>query len=612
MRRLLVGAMLLAWAGCVSEAPVLSRPPSAGPYVALLIEESPLEVVSWAGEPLERQLHVLGVRADGARERVTGTAWRLEGDPVAQVNESGLLSVSGQWGGELQVRAEAVGQGGQPLTATGEVSVRSHWEVIADGLGEEVIDVLADAPFDPEGALAPELVYPLNGAVMPDAIGVLPVHFRGDGPGDLFQVVFATEHVEVVAAASREFGELSVQLQGPPLRALAESDPGGQVEIWVERLEAQGQRRHRGDEVFIEFRPTPWRATASFVAWNDDSSRIWSVEHGVLEQRPLFDEVPEGPGGDRCEGCHSVSSSTDRTAVTLYDDPRGLLFEADRQPAPLAQGAAFHFPAFHPDRDLMAAVVDGELQLVDAVTRQPILEESDVGTHPAWSTDGRRLAFVTHGGDPVNFADSELLVADFDGDALGEPRLLHEGIALEEAPEGGATDSHPTLSDDGTLLAFAHGEHSTLGVDGVEFQSALYMMAGESGTPVRLARALPGGAASAGWPVFTPFVSRDGTRWLAFISRQDVGNEWAGTAGQRLRQVWMTAIDPDADIEQGQDPSHVPFWWPAQHLNRESLPPQFVAQQCLPEGAACRAQSDCCQGRCVVTGDEPEERVCQP
>ena len=112
--------------------------------------------------------------------------------------------------------------------------------------------------------------------------------------------------------------------------------------------------------------------------------------------------------------------------------------------------------------------------------------------------------------------------------------------------------------------------------------------AGKSTTMRVLTTFLP---ASSGYaPTFNPKIE-GGFMWVAFFSRRDYGHHLRGSNSP---QVWIAAIDANADPTSGLDPSHPGFWLPGQSEASDNLSSFFAPKPCAETGGLCEADAGCC------------------
>src|SRR5581483_6239182 len=73
--------------------------------------------------------------------------------------------------------------------------------------------------------------------------------------------------------------------------------------------------------------------------------------------------------------------------------------------------------------------------------------------------------------------------------------------------------------------------------------------------------------------------------------------------GQNRPQVWVAAVDVNADPSTGVDPSHPAFWLPGQTESSENLTSYFAPKPCEQTGGLCNVDADCCgDGLCRPVG----------
>lgn len=606
------------------------------PYLRFTIEPSDPVLESVDGSMPSVALQVMAESIDGLRFEVTPLRWELEHDRLGVIDAQGVFTASGRAGGVVTARA-TVPTRPTPTVVETALTVRVDLTVPpGPSLPPERIVEFDRAPsvHDPFGAVT--LLYPLDGAVMPNNVRPPDLQWHPvGGPGDLFRVVLESEHATVrafVAHSGTSFGS-HFPIDSSTFRVIADSVRGGRVRIRVDRLPAGAESVITGQPITIELTEDGLFGTLYYwqVRTAPQASDVFRLHAASGERSSVFAST----NSSDCVGCHTVSHDGRRLAATR-NRPDGWFTEvvdaasrATPPPTLLGPLPAYHTVAWNPDgtralasRPLAYDRNDTRLFLLDATSGAELaasgLPAGRAG-HPTWSPDGRLVAWVEGGGDGPDGTDARtrIVVARVDGDSF-TPRVLHDGGDLADSPEGGLTSSHPTFSPDSRFVAFAHGTRSvSSGTSHTErSRSALYLVPVEGGEPVRLDRGMgPEGPVDAFWPVFSPFVTQDPDGrvlyWLAFYSRQAYGNEHAGTASARRRQLWLTAIDP-AIASRGLDPSHPPYWIPGQDVEADDIAAHWAPTACLPRGERCNASSECCSGHCGPAGESEELRCLPP
>lgn len=605
--------------------------------VSVAIEPADYVVTSINGATVpDPRYRAVGVRRDGQRVAITTGAFSLADDRLGAITTDGTFTANGMAGGTTQVLVDAAaGPHGEVVHGTTGLTVRIQREVSAPGTPPDASTTFVSTPAVTDAARAVQLLYPLDGAVMPNNVAAPDLQWDQGHEGDLYRVRITKPHLTMTAwllHTGAAFG-YDWTVDRDAWRSVAETDPSDVATISVDRFDAATSSVITGPAVHVRLTHGGIFGAVYYFDFALGRERRIDPSTGTR-----VDLVPYPPitstRHDRCLGCHAVSRDGRYLAAAAGGDVAGaavfdLTTDLTTDPAPtlfpmgLITNAFFY--TFSPDSSqLMTANGAGALGLVDphsgmslAATGLP----TSLATHPEWSPDGSLVAHIQAsdlGGDIFRHGDLALL-SRTGPLAFGPTRVIHHGADLAAATEGGAADAHPTWSPDGRLIAFAHGPHSysyASQMPIVPNPSALYVVTASGGAPVRLDHALGGPAATLSyWPTFSPFVTVEPAGngayyWLAFGSRRDYGNVHAGTRGTNRLQLWVTAIRVDASGSV--DTSNVPYWLPGQDTATGNFGAWWAAAPCRANGADCGLSAECCSGRCVPDPGSPTHTVCAP
>jgi hypothetical protein len=607
-----------AGSGTDAAVPGLDAPsPTA---VALRIEPATATLEAVDGATPTQAFRALVVLSDGSERAAFAPLFAIDARTIGEIDEaSGDFVANGVIGGTATVTATSMG-----LTATAAVRVTVRRSVRVGDVPDDVEARFAAPPVD-DAARAADLVYPLDGVVMPQNVYPADLQWTRGAAGDLFHVRMAKTDVVVDAYVAHD-GAMHWLAEATAWRALAQSDPDEVASIRVDRLEAATGELISGAPVGVTFARAA--LTGSVYYWDIEAGRIIRIDDGTAVRTNIMPTPPRALDGNNCVGCHAVSPSGRYMAGRLGGgDNVGGVFDLTTDltgaPAPTLwpvttspASARWWFSSWSPDETRLVVSYEeplGEMRFLDPATGAFVPVASPVPlpttmTHPAWSPDGRAIAYVTDadswGGA---YTVGNVAVMPVVGpDAVGAPTTVHRGSDLAGATPGGACDSYPSWTPDSRHLVFAHGPDGRSETG----QSALYAMGADGAGVVRLDRASGGPAAVDSFqPRFSPF-DQGGYFWLSFLSRRDYGNAQVGTRGRAYQQIWVAAIRKDA-LGTGADPSAVAYWLPGQATTSRNIAAYWAPRPCRPDGEGCSVGSECCGGECrpPAGGGAP---VCSP
>ncbi len=600
---------------------------------SIAIDPSDVELLSEDGARPTQQFAVKGHFSDGTEGPVVGAAFSIDTLAIGVIDEvAGRFVANGTVGGTAVVTV-TVKNGGPDLTAESHLRVKLERIVIGPGVAPDAPDLFDTAPlFDPARAAA--VVYPLDGAVMPENVFPAEVQWLNGVAGDLFMVEVKKPSARVVAFLAHDgafTNSWPVDLRG--WRAVAQSEQDQPAMVTV--LRRDGATGQIVDSPSVAIRFVPGSLAGSVYFWDIGQRRILRIDDGSNTAVSFMpnppNPAPDTPGGpipENCVGCHSVSTSGRYLAGRLGPGNNiggifDLTLDLTQQPVPTEfpvvsdpPSLKWWFSSWNPEDTRVVVSTDeataqATLRFLDpfaGVFVDPVQGTMPVGgvTHPSWAPDGSAIAYIANadswGG--VNTTGDVALLPILGLDAVGTPGVIHRGADLAAAVPNGLADSYPTWSPDSGWLAFAHGT-SSRSENGA---AALYLMKRDGSAVVRLDRA-SGGTATADTfqPKFSPFHA-GGYFWVSYLTRRDYGNALAGTRGSARQQIWVSAIS-DAP-RAGADPSEVGYWLPGQSLGSENISAFWAPRPCRQDGDACEVASSCCSGDCRP--DQGGALVCSP
>lgn len=587
--------------------------------VSVRLEPPEVTLEAALGERPTQDFELIGVFDDGTERAVVAPRFAIDAPTIGDLDEaSGLFTANGVVGGVATITASVDGPAGT-LDASGTVTVRYRSEILGEGVPADVASRF-DAPSS-DAMRRAQLVYPLDGAVMPQNVFPADVQWLSGVAGDLFQIVLDKPHLSVRAYlvhSGMGFGNHWL-VDERAWRSLAQTDPDEPAVFRVDRWEAASGEAIAGDPRSVTFARAA--LTGSVYYWDIQRGRIVRIDDGTATPFEFMPSPPAGRDGSRCVGCHAVSNSGRYMAGRLGGGENiGAVFDltvdltGDPPPVVYPIGptsARWWFSSWSPDDTRLVVSQDEggarSLGLLDPFTGTAITPTGTMptgATHPAWSPDGTQIAYVGNinswGGQ---FTAGDIFTLDVVGpDAVGSMRRVHEAASLSSSTPAGLADSYPTWTPDSARIAFSHGS----GTRSEDQQAALYIMGRDGSDVVRLDRA-NGESTTNFQPRFSPF-DQGGYFWLSFLSRRDYGNAEVGTRGRALQQIWVTAIRKDA--APGEDPSAVPYWLPGQRTTSRNISAFWAPRPCRDDGEACSVGSECCGGDCRP--DASGALVCSP
>lgn len=532
-----------------------------------------------------------GTFLDGHTEDVTDrVAWSLADGSLGSVDAKGRYTTTTVRGGSTKLNASDGVQTGSAMVSVTWKSTR----VSQDDGSTAPADSATKFAGPMDAALAPEVVYPLSGALVPLNLGELEIQWKKPaGPADLFEVALTAPGFELrVYTNTLKPNGGRLLLTPAEWNALAATVAGGAVDIAVRGASTQAGSYGAGAPVKLKVGKDEvhgglyyWAAAGAGGAV-DGIYRHEFGQTGMIAQ-PFYTR-DDGNAAfndgktDHCVACHVLSRDGTKMAITYNggDGPAAMLDVATKAPiVPLSQKVAWNFAALSPDGNRLVASRDGVLKIYD-VSGGPmngmVLSTVDTGgfaTHPDWSPRGDKIVFA-RGSSKFDTKDWHLVNGSIvevteTGGIFGNP------IELVKA-SGNDNNYYPSYSPDGAWVLFNRASNTAEnGSYNAEDARLFVVRAQPDAKPIALSAANAVGALTNSWARWAPFVQKNGEHgdlfYFTFSSTRDYGIEVGSLNPDNPKpnepkrpQIWMAAFDP-FDADQEQDPSDVPFWLPFQN-----------------------------------------------
>jgi hypothetical protein len=506
---------------------------------------------------------------DGSTGDVTASVgWTLE-LPLGSFPAVGHLVADGVSGGQTRVHANL---GGVDGAATVKVVIRDQH--VSEGAPADSATHFGGAA-DP--ALAPTLVYPADGVMLPPNLGTIEFQWQPQPTSTLYDLHFTSDYLDLhVYTATNHYTPTAEEWHW-----LAETHRGAQLGYSVRATGPSGgvgesqPRQLRYAELDVKGGLYYWSATSP------DTEGIWRFDFGATAgtAEKYLAENDNGPANvGHCIACHVISHDGTRMAFTNNGSggPLSVLDVATRDTLPYPPDLDSNFTAFHPDGTRMITTLNGVLTLRDTATGQSIgnLPIPGMATHPDWSADGTRVVYVrTASAGDLTAQNGTLQVIDYNGGAWGAPRTL---VAARDATEN---NYYPQFSPDSNWVVYNRAP------DGTSYNNRAaeiwIVRADGRAPPQKLLAAHDTPMMWDSWPRWSPFqTSYEGgaVMWLTVSSRRAYGLELpAGTHAQ----LWMFAFD--SRRAPSGDGSFPAFWLPFQNMQTNNHNAQWTTR-ILPVG----------------------------
>jgi len=555
-----VGVLALALAACGATSDDVAEDPNPQPGDTLVVMPSlaRLEVIN--GVAATQAFTVSLVKPTGTMFDVTSRVQWTLGDPLIGSFTGALFTARGGSAGVSPARATLdILQGDASI----EVFVRNVR--VGTGAPANAPDLFATGTEDP--AVAPEIAYPPDQAVVPRNLGDLEMHWRDSHGHDLYELSMVNDHVDLKVyvgatgatgwapfetsewyAASMGGRELRVNV-----RALTIASPQ-QIGVATPRTLLLTNNDLEGGLYY-------WAATAAQGA----PYGIFRHDFGNPGQpaEPFYTTTEAG----RCVACHALSRNGQRMSV-VWDGGDGsstVLDVASRTPMIPHMNQFWNFAAYSPDGARLVSSRQGTLTVRDGTTGAitGTVPTGAFSTHPDFSAQGTLMAYTrtaasAAGANDWHFTGGEIATIPFDPatGVWGVPTTIISGGGNNyyppNSPGGQGVLVNPPTRD-------AYGDPS----------AGLWVARIDGSGARKLDLANVGAGLTNSWARWAPFRSSwgpDGATeelfWITWSSKRDFGVRLVGAAKP---QLWMTPFFTGRAAA-GADPTAPAFRLPFQDI----------------------------------------------
>lgn len=589
---------------------------SAFDIVSLEVTPALVSLTPSVGQRVTQQFTAQGVRRDGSKTSPSSIEWGQDTLVAGDLDPTtGVFTTNGLTGAQVKISATLI-VNGSPVVGNATVNVKIT--SVAFGATTMTSAPSLFTAVQAVGAESANIGYPLDNAVMPQNVYPVDVQWLNGVMDDVFRVTLSKSSVSITSYQLHSGNGFNNhwQVDQASWRALAQSSPDEAAVLTVDRWVKATGIAIASKPIHLKFAKAA--LSGSIYYWGINDARVYRIDDGTNAKVNFLPTPPvqnEENGTSQCVGCHSVSPSGRYMASrmgggfnygTVFDLTSDLT--ADPPPSLFAtQKVRWWFSTWNPDETRLLVSTGGptRLMLLDPHTGEEVaaggagLPSNDQPAHPAWSPDGKSIAYtrILNSGDwGVDYRDSNLNVLAVTGpDTFGPPSSILRGEDVPGRQTEQRAISYPGWTPDSKRLIFSLGFSARSAPNANENHMGQLFMVNKDGTNVVPLNKLNNGERLAYEPRFSPFDS-GGYYWVAFLSRRDYGNAEVGSKGSQVAQIWISAIKKNP--APGEDPSEVGYWMTGQNPKSASISAYWAARACRATGISCGVASECCSGDC--------------
>ncbi|HTR54554.1 MAG TPA: hypothetical protein VMJ10_27875 [Kofleriaceae bacterium] len=570
-----------------------SEPGDAGGAGGILVvEPANVTITVVNGQTLTQPFTVTEVSPDGARRDVTAEATLALADPALGSITDATFTPSGTAGMTSVAASLPDGTNGSALLT---VMVRG-WRTEGSAPPSSAA-LFAAATEDP--ALAPTIVYPSDGILVPPNLGAFDVHWT-DTSNDLFAIDLSSSFIDYTIYTTGQPGPQWWTVVTPDeWAALASASTSAQqpLALTVAGLTTSAPD-HKGTSVAQHVDVTTDAMLGGVYYWTTTSPQgvyRYDMSQPNTPAAPYFMPSQDPGGANNCMGCHALSHDGTKLAITIDQagGPGTVIDVATGDVlVPYATDPQYwDFATFNADGSkLVTAQTSGDggmgTMVLRATAGGAVLASipsspNMYATEPELSPDGTMLVDVEESvlDNDIQPTTGAIVTRSFD-DATNTfgpiTTVLADGV-------GGLSSYYPSWSPDGQWLLITRAAGDAY----ANPESTVWVVKADgSMPPIELARADLTGSLEDSWPRWAPFAqtTSDGQPvfYFTFSSQRAFGVRIA-TPG--TPQIWMAPFYP-ALAAQGLDASGPAFRPPFQPVDTHNHIAQWTQQVIVIERSA--------------------------